>query len=203
MRNARVSLQLLPRSIPAGKAYNFWSFGNIFIWTGPVRVTERPWERPWESETRHPSVASVSRCQPVTFKCPHATETNVAPSRAATGPPPASSHCLPPWHRWMVVPAAPVRAPRGAGRGTAYALSLSGARWPLPAHTQTILVVRISRPLDALDFVNRIIQKNYNCPQTIHRRQSTVSNSSLSSRACKTNGSTCTGAVKLELRGRR
>jgi len=69
-------------------------------------------------------IRSVSRCQPVTFKCPHATETNVAPSRAATGPPPASSHCLPPWHRWMVVPAAPVRAPRGAGRGTAYALCL-------------------------------------------------------------------------------
>jgi hypothetical protein len=55
----------------------------------------------------------------------------------------------------------------------------SRCRWPLPAHTKTILkVVRISRPLDALDFVNRI----YNCPQTIHRRQSTVSrDSSLSS----------------------
>jgi hypothetical protein len=41
--------------------------------------------------------------------------------------------------------------------------------WPLPAHTQTILVVRISRPLDALDFVNRIskeVQLPTDYPQT-------------------------------------
>ena len=76
----------------------------------------------------------------------------------------------------------------------------SGARWPLPAHTQTILVVRISRPLDALDFVNRI---------TTAHRLSTDDRAQCRTapcrrpRACKTNGSTRTGAVKLELRGRR
>ena len=56
---------------------------------------------------RDPSVASVSRCQPVTFKRPDATETDVAPSRAAT-----RLLALPP-------PLAQVvgRSPRGAGRG--------------------------------------------------------------------------------------
>ena len=78
----------------------------------------------------------------------------------------------------------------------------SRCRWPLPAHTKTILkVVRISRPLDALDFVNRI--------STAHRRstddraQCRETAPCRRPRACKTNGSTCTGAVKLELRGRR
>jgi len=61
-----------------------------------------------------PSVASVSRCQPVTFKCPHATETNVAPSRAAT-----RLLALPPTVAQVDggpgLPAAPVRAPRVEG----------------------------------------------------------------------------------------
>lgn len=56
---------------------------------------------------RDPSAASVSRCQPVTFKRPDATETDVAPRRAAT-----RLLALPP-------PLAQVvgRSPRGAGRG--------------------------------------------------------------------------------------
>jgi len=154
-------------------------------------------------DTRVSQVASESRYQPATIKCPHATETDVAPSRAAT-----RLLALPPTlaHAHVGVPAAPPRSsPRGARVelevDTAYPLSCAAR-----AHRRTILkVVRISRPLDALDFVNRI----HNCQQTINRRstddraQCRETAPCRRPRACKTNGSTCTGAVKLELRGRR
>ena len=93
---------------------------------------------------------------------------------------------------------------RGARvEGPLMPLSLSGARWPLPAHTQTILVVRISRPLDALDFVNRITKELQLPTDIFDDRAQCRTAPCRRPRACKTNGSTCTGAVKLELRGRR
>lgn len=52
----------------------------------------------------------------------------------------------------------PPSSPSTEGRGSRdrSCLIRIPVRWPLPAHTQTILVVRISRPLDALDFVNKM-----------------------------------------------
>lgn len=168
------------RSIPAGKAYNFWSFGNIFIFGqdrlelrrdhGRDHGSQRPVTRvshPYHAANRSHSSAHTPRRQ---------TSHRAEPPPGRHPPPRTASHRgTGGW--WSRPHQSEHRGARVEGPLMPYPVRCP---WPLPAHTQTILVVRISRPLDALDFVNRI-QKNYNCPQTIHRRQSTVSNSSLSS----------------------
>ena len=95
-------------------------------------------------------------------------------------------------------------SPSTEGRGSRDRLCLCyPVRWPLPAHTQTILVVRISRPLDALDFVKRITKELQLPTDIFDDRAQCRTAPCRRPRACKTNGSTCRGAVKLELRGRR
>ncbi len=108
-------------------------------------------------DTRHPSVASRIRITLPAghYQVPtrHRDRRRTEPSRHP--PPRTASH---PGTRtcWGPGRTSTLQCPRGArgrARGTAYRA--------LPAHTRTILkVVRISRPLDALDFVNRITTAN-------------------------------------------